>query len=104
MIIRMSLALLIALGVLAPALAADVRVVYYDISGRTVRDLVEQMQAKGPVDKSSSARFPAYTKWRVSWSFRYESTPGSCKLTELTASVEGTMTLPHWADGDTAPA
>ena len=103
MIVRAGLALLIAFGALASARAADVQVVYYDISGRTARDLLEQMQAKGPADPSGS-RFPAYTKWRVSWNFRYESTPGSCKLTELTASVEGTMTLPHWVDADNAPA
>ena len=104
MIVRTGFALLIALGAIASARAAGLRIVYYDISGRTTRDLVEQMQTKGPVDKSSGGISVAYTEWRVSWNFRYESTPGSCKLTELNASVEGTTTLPRWADGDTAPA
>lgn len=104
MIARTGLALLIALGAIASARADDVRIVYYDISGHTIRDLVEQMQAKGPFDKSSGGRSAAYTEWRVPWNFRYESTPRSCKLTELNASAEGTMTLPHWVDGGTAPA
>ena len=101
MMVRASLALLIAAFAFVPARAADVRIVYYDIHGRTVRDLFNEMQAKGPAD-SSGSRFPAYTRWRVSWNFRYESTPGSCKLTELNASVEGTTTLPHWVEGDAA--
>ena len=104
MIARTALALLIAACALVPARAADVRVVYYDIHGRSARDLFKEMEAKGPVDKSSGLRFPAYTEWRVSWDFRYESAPGICKLTGLDASVEGTTTLPHWVEGDAAPA
>jgi len=95
--------LLIAFAAATPAKAADVRVVYYDISGNTAKALVHEMEVKGPLDKSGR-RFPAYTKWRVSWVFRYEYSPASCKLTELTALVEGAMTLPHWVNGDSAPA
>src|SRR6185437_6448205 len=65
MIARTALALLIAACALVPARAADVRVVYYDIHGRSARDLFKEMEAKGPVDKSSGLRFPAYTEWRV---------------------------------------
>ncbi len=100
---REGIVLLVAFAAATSARAADVRVVYYDISGNTTKDLVHEMEEKGPVDKSGR-RFPAYTEWRVSWVFRYESSPASCKLTELTASVEGTMTLPHWVDAGSAPA
>ena len=101
MIIRAGLALLIAACALTSVQADEARIVYYDIHGRGARDLFKEMRAKGPAD-SSGSRFPAYTIWRVSWNFRYESTPGSCQLTGLTTSVEGTTTLPHWVEGDTA--
>jgi predicted secreted Zn-dependent protease len=102
-VLGIGFALLAASAASAPARAAGLQVVYYDISGRTAKDLFDQMQTRAPEDRFGQ-RFPAYTEWRVTWNFRYESTPESCRLTELNASVEAKMTLPRWVDAGSAPA
>ncbi|MBS0432724.1 MAG: DUF922 domain-containing Zn-dependent protease [Proteobacteria bacterium] len=82
--------------------AGDVRVVYYDISASTGRQLIHEMETRGPLDPQGK-RVPAYTIWHVTWNYRYQSGPESCKLTDLTVEVDGTMTLPRWVDSGTAP-
>ena len=98
---RAGLAILIA-GAISIAEANDVSVVYYDISARTGTQLVHEMEAKGPVGPDGK-RYPAYTRWHVAWDYQYRSGPGACKITDFTAKLEGTMTLPRWIDSESAP-
>lgn len=93
----------LALGcAFAVAYAHDATIVYYDITGNSANALRRQMNAKGPLDMSGK-RFDAYTRWYVRWRYRYRPTASGCEFTEVTVSVDGTITLPRWVDESHAP-
>lgn len=83
------------------ACADEASVVYYDVSGRSSRQLRSELDAKGPLDKAGE-RFDGLTSWRVTWTYRYVSDGTGCKFTSMDASVAGTIVLPHWAQEDRA--
>jgi len=59
---------------------------YYPITGRTSRQLINQMRRKGPQG------YWAFARWYVRWS-------GTCRT-----SVRITYTFPRWVDKNRAPA
>lgn len=73
----------------------------YAISGSTPADLRREMDAKGPLGPGGR-RFDGYTRWYVSWNYRYNSKGGLCAIASVTTSVKLTMTLPRWSNENSA--
>lgn len=67
----------------------------YAIEGSTAADLRREMSAKGPPG-AGGRRFDGYTKWYVSWSYRYNNVGAGCTIASVTTSVRVTITLPQW--------
>jgi predicted secreted Zn-dependent protease len=83
------------------AVNANERVERYDISGSTPADLRREMNAKGP-QGAGGRRFDGYTKWYVSWNYRYHNSGGSCAFASVTTSVSVAITLPRWSNESSA--
>ncbi len=97
------LLLLLSACVLSAHAAVDVsdQVERYTIEGSTPSDLRREMSAKGP-QGAGGRRFDGYTRWYVSWKYRYNSAGSSCAITSVTTSVKVTMTLPQWRNENRA--
>ena len=94
-------ALRVALSACAlPAQAAvDIndQVERYAIKGATPAELRREMNARGP-QGVGGRRFDGYTRWYVSWRYRYSNTGSACAIAAVTTSVKITITLPLWSD------
>jgi predicted secreted Zn-dependent protease len=77
------------------------RLVYYNIVGSSASELRHQLDSNRPLDKDGK-RFDGHTDWRVTWTYRYEPAAEGCRFTEIHATVDGTIVLPRWTDGDHA--
>lgn len=76
----------------------------YTINGSTPLELRQEMNNKGPRG-NDGRRFDGFTRWFVSWRFRYNNAPGGCTIASVTTSVKVTITLPEWRNesgGDSA--
>ena len=97
--------LLVALAAcVLPAKAAvniDDQVERYAIEGSTPADLRREMNVKGP-QRAGGRRFDGYTRWHVSWRYRYNNAGGGCTIASVTTSVKVTMTLPRWSNESSA--
>ncbi len=93
---RVAMVALMAYALPAPA-AVDIddQVERYAIDGSTPADLRREMRAKGPRGADGKP-FDGYTRWYVSWRYRYNTAGGSCAIDAVTTSVKVTMTLPQW--------
>jgi predicted secreted Zn-dependent protease len=76
---------------------------HYDIAGTTPADLRREMNANGPRG-AGGRRFDGYTRWRMSWRYRYHNRGGGCSIASVTTSVKVTMTLPRWTNESQASA
>jgi predicted secreted Zn-dependent protease len=95
-------------GAAASATFAAVEVVdsaeRYAITGSTPVELRREMNSKGPRG-DDGRRFDGFTRWLVSWRYRYNNTGRGCTIASVTTSVKITITLPEWRnanDGDSA--
>jgi predicted secreted Zn-dependent protease len=71
------------------------RIEHYNISGSTPAELRRDMNANGPLG-AGGRRFDGYTRWHVSWRYRYNKAAGRCAIASITTRVKVTMTLPRW--------
>ena len=99
------LALVMALATAwAPPAAAVVEindhVDRYDIVGTTAAALRHEMSMKGP--QGSGRRFDGYTKWYVSWRWRYRNADGSCAIESVRTTITINITLPRWQNEHSA--
>lgn len=69
---------------------------FYPISGSTASTLRSQMIQMGPTSQIEGLHYDADTNWVVHWSYDYQRTPTSCRLTSARQTVDVTYTLPHW--------
>ena len=74
----------------------SVNTTYYSITGATGKQLREQMNQLGPIDKTEGRRYDARTDWYVRWNYRYANKGGQCKITTSTVNTDVTITLPQW--------
>lgn len=81
--------------------ADEASVVYYDVAGHSPRQLRNELDAKGPLDKAGE-RFDGFTSWQVKWTYRYVAEGTGCKFTSMDAAVAGTIVLPRWVREDRA--
>lgn len=72
---------------------------YYEIQGRTEKELQQQMDASG-----IEGGYYAYTRWYVKWNYTYTSTPESCAIATVATRVDVNYQLPKWVSHDDSPA
>lgn len=72
--------------------------VYYDISGRTKAELIQQMTERGP---DCDDECFAWTEWAIDW---VSPISGRADCEPVSVVVRVTYTLPRWVDKDSAPA
>ena len=70
---------------------------FYPVSGRTSRDLKEQMKRNGP-GAESKIWGDARTKWQVNWNYGLMPVPGGCRIHKVATSVHVTFIMPRWTD------
>jgi predicted secreted Zn-dependent protease len=79
------------------------RVEFYEIRGKTLRDLRIDARVKGPVARDTT--FFAVTHTNIHWSYSYSHQPSLCRLTNIRTVVDALVTLPRWVDSsDVDPA
>ncbi|HLM52161.1 MAG TPA: DUF922 domain-containing protein [Pseudoxanthomonas sp.] len=81
-----------------PAQAGELRIVHYDVYGRSIAELRESLNENGPRNPRDlgGKRFHGWTDWRVDWTYKYTPSKQGCRFTEFTSALSGTMTLPRW--------
>jgi predicted secreted Zn-dependent protease len=86
-----------------PGVAGSTNVTYYDVHGRTARDLVAQISELGP--KLSSGAFWAETHSPMRWTWRTKpDRTGRCTLTQVQVFIHSEITMPRWVPpADTEP-
>lgn len=88
--------LLLTVTAAPAAVQIEDHVEHYSIDGATPADLRRELNAKGPMG-SGGRRFDGYTRWYVSWQYRYNRTDGGCAIGSVSTHVKVTMTLPRWS-------
>ena len=101
-----------ALGCVAPSVIqyqrrggidVDDHVEYYDIHGKTLRDLRIDAHVNGPVSRDTT--WFALTHYQIHWTYSYYRQPTLCRLTNVKMMVDIIVTLPRWVDSsDVDPA
>ena len=78
-------------------------VIYYDVHGRTARELHADMRRLGP--KVDGTSFVGETRSPMRWSWQTESKgSGTCAIRQVSVSVNAQVTLPRWTPPpDTEP-
>jgi len=83
---------------------------YYDISGKTSRQLRREMAKKGPPSDNPRRRYWAMTRWHVSWNpdyvplhESYNSAPNlpvgtGCKINSVRTTVSIDYIYPRWVN------
>jgi len=86
-----------------PGVAGSTDITYYDIHGRTARELSLQLRELGP--KTSSGAFFAETSSPIRWTWRSKASgTGQCMLTQVQVIIHSEMTMPRWVPpADTEP-
>lgn len=69
----------------------------YVVSGATPGDLMSEMEAKC-TPMVAGEKCWATTSWNVTWTYRWRSAGGTCRITEAAAHVHILQTFPEWWD------
>ena len=81
------------------AYASEPMISYYDVSGRSEKDLRRNLNELRPHD-SAGKRHDALTKSRIGISYKYAPTSTGCKFTEFSPTLETSILMPRWAASD----
>jgi predicted secreted Zn-dependent protease len=86
-----------------PGIVGRTSVSYYDVHGRTVAEVREDMLRMGPKDADGS--FVGETRALMGWTWQTQSIRGgNCAIRAVAVSVTAQMTLPRWTPPpDTEP-
>ena len=71
---------------------------YYDIQGRTVEELRNQMR-----QKSHHSDGFAHTDWNIRWNYVSESVSGGYRISDLHVTMSVLYNYPRWTDEGSAP-
>jgi predicted secreted Zn-dependent protease len=89
-----------ALDAYPPGIVGSTDVVYYDVHGRTARELVDDMRRLGP----QNGRFFGEAQSPLRWTWRTKSDGPNCRTSSANVVVRSEITLPRWTPAaDTAP-
>lgn len=67
---------------------------YYDVSVRHGERLLQAINRSSNIREDGKI-FHGYTRWYVSWNYRWLRKPGSCRINTTKLDVTGTITLPQ---------
>lgn len=70
--------------------------IYYQIKGKTIQELRQQMNQLGPHDEKENRRYDAYTRWRFEYNYRYTTVQNQCKITMANVNITIKFTMPQW--------
>lgn len=76
---------------------------YYEIQGRTEKELQQQMNASG-IRGADGNSYYAYTNWYVKWNYTYDTTTVSCSIATVATIVDANYKLPKWIRNENASA
>lgn len=94
------LALLLLLSLPAQAAPPDLSGVphlavhYYDVEGKTARQVRAQINKRGPIDSYEGRRMDAVTEWKFQWTWPGRGT-AKCDLSTARIDYQINMTLPR---------
>ena len=92
-----------ALDTFPASVTGSTEVIYYDIHGRTDRELVADMRRLGPKTAAGGIFF-GETESPMRWQYRTRPDAGQCTLYAVTVRVSSQITLPRWMPPvDTVP-
>ena len=79
------------------------QVEYYEIRGKTLRELRIDAHINGPVARDTT--WFGLTHYQIHWTYGYYRQPTLCRLTNVKMMVDVIVTLPRWVDSsDVDPA
>lgn len=74
----------------------------YEVDHEEGQTLLEAINQETPIRERGKI-FHGYTKWFIRWNFRWWEDPnGTCRITEVTTSLDVDMTLPELDDATAA--
>jgi predicted secreted Zn-dependent protease len=69
---------------------------YFSVGGRTLDELEDQLNRRGPQVKSTGRRHPGATQMQFNTRLGYTEKNGSCRVTEASVTVKAKVILPRW--------
>ena len=99
-------ALALATAVALPAHAASISksYSYFTIGGRTLGDIEQELERRGPKLSGTGKRHPGATRMEFTTRLGYSERNGRCAIVDTRVTVKATVILPRWrqrgADGD----
>lgn len=69
---------------------------YFSVGGRTLDELEDQLNRRGPQVKSTGRRHPGATQMQFNTRLGYAEKNGSCRITEADVTVKAKVILPRW--------
>jgi predicted secreted Zn-dependent protease len=69
---------------------------YFSVGGRTLDELEDQLNRRGPQVKSTGRRHPGATRMQFNTRLGYTEKNGSCRITEADVTVNAKVILPRW--------
>lgn len=80
--------------------SVNMRIDYYPVSGNTLSQLRQAMNASGPFDPASGRRFDARTNWQVAWRIWVRQAQGQeqCSIERIKVDLMITYILPRLSD------
>ena len=75
---------------------------YYDVTGSSYGAVRSALDRLGPKDEAGKP-FDAFTKWGVSYEWKYLQTATSCTLTAFGSTLDVEILLPRWVQPSAEP-
>ncbi len=69
---------------------------YYDIEGSTAKELLDEINRKGPKRQFGPGSALGQTEWGISWYVQTETLTDACAMMSADISVELTYMMPRW--------
>ena len=89
-----------ALDAFPAGIVGSTDVVYYDVHGRTARELVDDMRRLGP----QNGRYFGEAQSPLRWTWRTKSDGAGCRTSSASVVMRSEITLPRWTPpADTVP-
>lgn len=80
----------------------EIAVETYEVSGGSAEEIWAAVLKQGPKDPKTQRPFVGYTKWRIDWRTRFQTTRDGCRIAEVRMVTKITTTLPEWVDRERA--
>ncbi len=69
---------------------------YFDIGGRTLDQIQNELNRRGPEVKTTGLRHPGATQMKFTTRIGYAQQPGSCRIVSAQVTVKTRIILPRW--------